>query len=117
MLSLGQTLLHGYNSSEVRARKRWLGKQKFDIVHAFDMRPSCAKPAFQAKRHGALMFSDWADLFGKGGSVEERANPIARAILRPPVESYNERVLRKKSAWAYLHLQSSLQNGAAAKLS
>ncbi|HQN69138.1 MAG TPA: glycosyltransferase [Anaerolineaceae bacterium] len=92
----GKRFLHGYNSSEVRARKRWLGKQKFDIVHAFDMRPSCAKPAFQAKRHGALMLSDWADLFGKGGSVEERANPIARAILRP-VESYNERVLRKKA--------------------
>jgi|GEM_PF-2554612 len=91
----GKRFLHGYNLSEVRARKRWLGKQRFDLVHAFDMRPSCAQPAFQAKRHGALMLSDWADLFGKGGSVEERSNPVARSILRP-IESYNERALRKK---------------------
>lgn len=91
----GKRFLHGYNLSEVRARKRWLGKQRFDIVHAFDMRPTCAQPAFQAKRYGALMLSDWADLFGKGGSVEERSSPVARAILRP-IESYNERVLRKK---------------------
>lgn len=92
----GKRFLHGYNPCEVRVRKRWLSKQVFDVVHAFDMRPTCAQPAFQAKRHGALMVTDWADWFGKGGSVEERANPLTRALLRP-IETYGERSLRKKA--------------------
>lgn len=92
----GKRFLHGYNLCEVQARNAWLGNQKFDVVHAFDMRPTCAKPAFKAKRNGAVMFTDWADWFGKGGSVEERASFMARTFLRP-VESYGERHLRKKA--------------------
>ncbi len=92
----GHRFLHGYNPCEVRARKKWLGNKRFDLVHAFDMRPTCAQPALKAKKQGALFFTDWADWFGKGGSVEERANPLARAILRP-LETYGEITLRKQA--------------------
>ena len=92
----GKRFLHGYIPCEVKARNAWLGNQKFDIVHAFDMRPTCAKPAFKAKRNGAIMLTDWADWFGKGGSVEERKSFITRTILRP-IENYGERHLRKKA--------------------
>ncbi len=36
---------------------------------------------------------DWADWFGRGGSVEERPNPWVRALLRP-VETYFEEHFR-----------------------
>ncbi len=88
--------LNGYNLSEAFARKRWVGKHKFDIVHAFEMRPTCAIPAFKAERNGAIIVNDWADWFGRGGSVEERNNPLSRMILRP-LETYNERQLRLKT--------------------
>lgn len=92
----GKRFLFGYNPDEIGARKRWLARQTFDIVHAFDMRPSCAYPALQAQNNGATFISDWADWFGKGGSVEERRNPIARGVLRP-IETYFERNKRLKS--------------------
>jgi glycosyltransferase involved in cell wall biosynthesis len=39
---------------------------------------------------------DWADWFGKGRSVEERANPVIRSILRP-IETFFEVHYRKKA--------------------
>ncbi len=93
----GKKFLHGYNLPEIIARKRWLGQQQFDFVHTFDIRPSCAYPALQAQRNGAIFVSDWADWFGRGGSVEERTNPITRVILRF-LETYFERNLRRKTS-------------------
>jgi phosphatidylinositol alpha-1,6-mannosyltransferase len=39
---------------------------------------------------------DWADLFGRGGSVEERPNPMVRAVLRP-VETHFEEGYRTRA--------------------
>lgn len=88
--------LNGYNLSEAFARNSWIGDHKFDIVHAFEMRPTCALPALKAKRNGAIIVNDWADWFGKGGSVEERNNTFRRAVLRP-IETFNEHQLRLKT--------------------
>lgn len=93
----GRRFLFGYNLCEVLARKKWLANQQYDIVHAFDLRPSCSYPALQAQSNGAVFVSDWADWFGKGGSVEERSNPFVRAILRP-IETYYERSIRLKAS-------------------
>ncbi len=34
---------------------------------------------------------DWSDWFGRGGSVEERTNPVVRALLRPIETFFEER--------------------------
>ena len=46
-------------------------------------RPVVLFPALIAQKQGAKLVMDWADLFGRGGSVEERPNPLLRTILRP----------------------------------
>ena len=65
--------------------------EHYDIVHAFESRPGVLIPALAKKRSGAELFMDWADWFGKGGSVEERPNPIIRALLRPPETFFETR--------------------------
>jgi glycosyltransferase involved in cell wall biosynthesis len=62
----------------------WLRGHDFDLVHAFDARPVVLLPALylQSRRQMPLVM-DWEDWFGRGGSVEERPNPIVRALLRP----------------------------------
>jgi glycosyltransferase involved in cell wall biosynthesis len=68
----------------VVARLWWSLGQTFDLVHGFESRPTVIFPAlyWQRLRHVKLIL-DWCDWFGKGGSVEERPNPIVRAVLRP----------------------------------
>jgi glycosyltransferase involved in cell wall biosynthesis len=39
---------------------------------------------------------DWCDWFGRGGSVEERSNPLLRAVLRP-LESFYEENFRHQA--------------------
>jgi glycosyltransferase involved in cell wall biosynthesis len=92
----GKRFLHGYNISEVQARKKWLRNQKFDVIHAFDLRPSCIYPALYAQQNGGIIISDWADWFGRGGSVEERSNVFLRTIMRP-IETYYEHSMRLKT--------------------
>jgi glycosyltransferase involved in cell wall biosynthesis len=88
---------YGYDFYEVWRRVRWVRAQPpFDIVHAFDSRPVVIYPALAAKRAGARLVMDWCDWFGRGGSVEERRNPVIRAVLRP-VETYYEEAFRREA--------------------
>lgn len=65
--------------------------EHYDIVHAFESRPGVLLPALAKKRNGAALFMDWADWFGKGGSIEERSNPVIRNLLRPPETFFETR--------------------------
>jgi len=75
-------------------RTTWLRSVEFDLVHAFECRPSVIFPALAtcAYRSTPLVI-DWSDWFGRGGSVEERTNPLQRALLRP-VETFFETYFR-----------------------
>ncbi len=75
----------GYDLGDIWGRYRWLqvSQTNYDIVHAFESRPATLVPAKLVQRSGALFISDWCDWFGAGGSVEERANPFGRSIMRP----------------------------------
>lgn len=53
-------------------RSLWCAARRFDVVHAFDHRPAVALPALVARRRGAKLISDWADLWGRGGIAAER---------------------------------------------
>ena len=90
-------LRSGWDPWAVVRRLAWLRERRFDIVHAFEARPVVIYPALAAQRAGARLVMDWCDWFGRGGSVEERPNPLVRAVLRP-VETYYEDHFRARAA-------------------
>ncbi len=82
---------YGYDFVEAARRTAWVRRQQpWDIVHAFDSRPTVIYPALTAQKQGAQLILDWSDWFGRGGAVEERKNPLLRAVLRPLETFYEE---------------------------
>jgi glycosyltransferase involved in cell wall biosynthesis len=90
-------LRSGWDAWDSLRRVLWLRDHDFDLVHAFDARPTVLLPALylQARRRMPLVM-DWEDWFGRGGSVEERPNPLVRALLRP-VETFFEERFRTRA--------------------
>lgn len=88
-------LRSGWDLWDIWQRIRWLTRQpRFDIVHGFDCRPTVILPALFTQRVlGAGLVLDWADWFGRGGSVAERSNPLMRLMLAP-VETFFEETFR-----------------------
>jgi glycosyltransferase involved in cell wall biosynthesis len=91
------SLRSGYDPWNVINRLSQLRNKRFNIVHAFESRPVVIYPALDARKRGAVMVLDWADWFGRGGSVEERKNPIVRSALRI-VETYYEDHFRRHAS-------------------
>jgi glycosyltransferase involved in cell wall biosynthesis len=89
-------LRSGWDPWNTLRRIAWLRGRKFDLVHAFESRPTVIFPALYIHNQGVPLVMDWADWFGKGGSVEERPNPIVRALLRP-VETFFENHYRTRA--------------------
>lgn len=87
----------GWDVWNIAHRLRWVRRQAIDLVHAFEMRPAAAIPALALARRGVPLITDWCDWFGRGGSVEERTNPLLRAALRP-VETFFEEHFRARAA-------------------
>jgi glycosyltransferase involved in cell wall biosynthesis len=90
-------LRSGWDPWNTLYRINWLRGQSFDLIHAFESRPTVIYPALYLKKQGKIpLILDWADWFGRGGSVEERPNPLVRAALRP-VETYFEEHFRTQA--------------------
>jgi len=88
------SLRSGWDLWDVVSRIAWLQSRTFDLVHAFEGRPVTLLPAlYMQKGRGLPLVMDWCDWFGRGGSVEERPNPIVRTVLRP-VETFFEESFR-----------------------
>lgn len=88
------SLRSGWDPYSALVRTLWLQPQRYDLVHAFECRPTVLLPALAAARHPETTFvTDWCDWFGAGGSVEERPNKLVRAVLRP-VETFFEQRFR-----------------------
>lgn len=82
----------GYDPWDTAQRLAWLRGRHFDLIHAFESRPVVIFPALAAQRQsGAPLVMDWCDWFGRGGSVEERPNPLLRLLLRPTETFFEER--------------------------
>lgn len=62
----------GLSPVDSLGRALWIGRRRFDIVHAFDHRPAVSIPSLVGKARGAILVSDWADLWGEGGIADER---------------------------------------------
>lgn len=74
----------------------YLRNRTFDIIHAFDSRPAVILPAIYSRRaNGGKLILDWADWWGRGGTIEERTtNPILNNLVRP-IETYFEESFRE----------------------
>lgn len=91
----------GYDPWHTMQRVRWLRTNDrgrvFDLVHLFETRPvNLGAGLYLQRQYGTPLFTDWCDWFGRGGSVEERANPLLRAVLRP-VETILEERFRHRA--------------------
>lgn len=86
------SLRSGWDLWNAMNRINTLHRANFDIVHAFEARPTVILPALYLRhRHGIPVVMDWADWFGRGGSVEARPNPLVRTLLRGPETFFEER--------------------------
>jgi len=78
------SLRFGWDIWNITARIIWSFTKQFDLIHAFESRPVVILPALYWQRiRGVTLILDWCDLFGKGGSVEERQSWLVRTGLRP----------------------------------
>jgi glycosyltransferase involved in cell wall biosynthesis len=85
-------LRSGWDPYGVLARIAWSRGAHFELVHAFESRPTVLLPGLYWQRiRGVPLVMDWCDWFGRGGSVEERPNPLIRTVLRPVETFFEER--------------------------
>lgn len=91
------SLRSGWDVWASLARTLWLQMGTFDVIHAFECRPTALLPALHQQfwRNTSLVI-DWCDWFGSGGSVEERPAGVQKILLRP-VETFFEQRFR---TWA-----------------
>ena len=91
-------LRSGWDPYNTLMRINYIKSQRynFQIVHAFESRPTVIYPSLIMQKKGAKLVMDWCDWFGRGGSVEERPNPIIRTLLRP-FETYYEEHFRSRA--------------------
>lgn len=90
-------LRSGWDPWNVISRIGWTRGRQFDLVHAFESRPTSIFPAlYWQRRRSTRLVLDWCDWFGRGGSVEERPGRLVRLVLRP-VETFFEDSFR---TWA-----------------
>jgi len=94
---LPRKLRSGWDPFDVLTRICLATGRSFDLIHGFESRPIVILPAlYLHKQLGIPLILDWADWFGRGGSVEERVNSIERGILRP-VETFFEDNFRTRA--------------------
>jgi glycosyltransferase involved in cell wall biosynthesis len=86
------SLRSGWDLWNMLNRIAWVRKRSFDITHVIQARPTALLPALYLKyARDVSLVMDWSDWFGRGGSVEERPNPVVRALLRPVETFFDER--------------------------
>jgi glycosyltransferase involved in cell wall biosynthesis len=63
-----------------------------DLIHAFDSRPAVVVPALYLRRRtGAKLVMDWADWWGRGGTIVERTPGLSRHVIEPVETWFEER--------------------------
>ncbi|MCB8968690.1 MAG: glycosyltransferase [Ardenticatenaceae bacterium] len=87
----------GFDPWDTLNRMWWLNGRSFDLIQIFENRPVVIFPALYIKKKLNIpLVMDWCDWFGRGGSVEERTNPLIRTVLRP-VETFFEETFRHRA--------------------
>lgn len=89
---------NGWDPWNTGWRIRHLSGEHFDLIHAFDCRPAVIGPALAQQRStGAPLFIDWADWWGRGGTIVERSGWAVRTFFGP-VETWFEEAFRTRAA-------------------
>ena len=84
----------GLGPIDTLMRCLYLPGKQFDIVENFDHRPAVLYPALFGKYIlGIPLVSEWTDLHGTGGSLNNRP-PLTRCLIRP-YEDLSERMSKK----------------------
>lgn len=89
----------GWDPYNAVRRMKLLWGERFDLVHAFDSRPAVVIPALAAARAGAALVMDWADWWGRGGTIDERSGWFVRTFFGP-IETWFEESFRTRGAGA-----------------
>jgi glycosyltransferase involved in cell wall biosynthesis len=85
----------GWDPWNTAWRIRRLLREPFDLIHGFDSRPAVILPALAVRRQcGAPLFLDWADWWGRGGTIQERSGWAMRTFFAP-VETWFEEAFRR----------------------
>lgn len=84
----------GWDAWNTWWRVHRLSRERFDLIHAFDCRPVVILPARAVQQAcGAPLFIDWADWWGRGGTIEERSGWLVRTLFSP-IETWFEESFR-----------------------
>ncbi len=92
-------LRSGWDLWNMFNRESFLRKdlEEYDLVHAFETRPSCIYPSLSfSKRRNIPLITDWNDWFGRGGIISV-LRPRWYQILFGGIETYYEEAFRKRA--------------------
>lgn len=84
----------GWDPWDTLSRLLFVRRQSWDLVHAFDSRPAVILPALLLRRRGIPLVMDWADWWGRGGTIYERRNQLLWRMLAP-IETFFEEAFRR----------------------
>jgi len=84
----------GWDLWDTLRRCLYLRKKTWDLVHAFDSRPAVIMPALYIKQKSVPLVLDWADWWGRGGTIEERNTGWIIRHLVGSLEEYFEEAFR-----------------------
>src|SRR5260370_1646863 len=92
----------GWDPVDTLARTISVIRREFghlDIVHAFDSRPTVILPALLlAKTASTPLIMDWADWWGRGGTIEARDTTRFTRVAVRRVETWFEESFRHRAA-------------------
>lgn len=103
----------GWDPWDTLRRAGFVRRETADLVHAFDSRPAVILPALVAARRGTPLVLDWADWWGRGGTIEERNVGATLRVVVRPLETYFEEAFRTQ-ATATTVISSALERRAQA---
>jgi len=90
-------LRSGWDPWNAWQRLRWLARSDFDLVHAFETRPSVIHPLLRRlRRRPAPLVIDWCDWWGRGGLIAEN-RPAWYPALFGGLETYYEEHYRRRA--------------------
>lgn len=86
----------GWDPINVIRRCLYLRNKRFDLIHAFDTRPTVILPALFYKRfiRSVPLVIDWADWWGRGGAITLRPHKILNKLFEP-TETFFEEYFRQ----------------------
>ena len=87
----------GWDLWDTLLRTIYVRGRGWDLVHAFDSRPVVIFPALTLRRRGIPLILDWADWWGRGGTIEERPTGTMVRLLVGPLETYFEERFRTRA--------------------